>query len=125
MWPSGHHFCKIATGSVRFGAGPNLGVVNGRTLWQCSRGQLNREFDMSFKKASLVAMLAVSMTGTQVLAQTATAASAPTAAARSGASTEDASELRGGAFIALLAIIAIIIGILCAMGGDDDNPVSP
>lgn len=82
---------------------------------------------MSFKKASLVAMLAVSMTGTQVLAQTATAASAraPTAAARSGADMEDASELRGGAFIALLAIIAIIIGILCAMGGDDDNPVSP
>ena len=80
---------------------------------------------MSFKKASLVAMLAVSMTGTQVLAQTATAASAPTAAARSGADMEDASDLRGGAFIALLALIAIIIGILCAIGGDDDNPVSP
>jgi len=81
---------------------------------------------MSFKKASLVAMLAVSMTGTQVLAQTATAASsAPTQAARSGADMEDENELRGGAFIALLAIIAIIIGILCAMGGDDDNPVSP
>jgi hypothetical protein len=82
---------------------------------------------MSFKKASLVAMLAVSMTGTQVLAQTATAASAPapTTAARSGAGMENASELRGGAFIALLALIAIIIGILCAMGGDDDNPVSP
>ena len=90
------------------------------------KGQLNREFDMSFKKASLVAMLAVSMTGTQVLAQTATAASsAPTQAARSGAAMENANELRGGAFIALLAIIAIIIGILCAMGGDDDNPVSP
>ena len=83
---------------------------------------------MSFKKASLVAMLAVSMTGTQVLAQTATAASsapAPTSAARSGAGMQDANELRGGAFIALLALIAIIIGILCAMGGDDDRPVSP
>ena len=80
---------------------------------------------MSFKKASLVAMLAVSMTGTQVMAQTATAASAPTAAARSGADMEGASELRGGAFIALLALIAIIIGILCAIQDNDDNPVSP
>jgi len=79
---------------------------------------------MSFKKASLVAMLAVSMTGTQVLAQTATAAStAP--AARSGADMQDANELRGGAFIALLAIIAIIIGILCAMQDGGDRPVSP
>lgn len=91
------------------------------------QGQLNREFDMSFKKASLVAMLAVSMTGTQVMAQTATAASAPapTEAARSGASMENANELRGGAFIGLLALIAIIIGILCAIQDGPDRPVSP
>ncbi|HEV2866490.1 MAG TPA: hypothetical protein VGX37_08235 [Allosphingosinicella sp.] len=91
------------------------------------KSQLNREFDMSFKKASLVAMLAVSMTGTQVMAQTATAASAsaPTTAARSGADMENASELRGGAFIALLAVLAIILGILCLIQNDDDNPVSP
>jgi hypothetical protein len=91
------------------------------------KSQLNREFDMSFKKASLVAMLAVSMTGTQVMAQTATAASAPapTAAARSGARMADANELRGGMFIALLALIAIIIGILCAIQDNDGRPVSP
>jgi hypothetical protein len=89
------------------------------------QSQLNREFDMSFKKASLVAMLAVSMTGTQVLAQTATAASAaPTQAVRSGADMQDANELRGGAFIGLLALIAIIIGILCLIQ-DDDRPTSP
>ena len=89
------------------------------------KSQLNREFDMSFKKASLVAMLAVSMTGTQVLAQTATAASAaPTTAARSGAGMQDSNELRGGAFIALLALIAVIIGILCLIQ-DGDNPTSP
>ena len=80
---------------------------------------------MSFKKASLVAMLAVSMTGTQVMAQTATAASAPMAAARSGADMEGASELKGGAFIALLALIAIIIGILCAIQDNDESAVSP
>ncbi|MDQ4086977.1 MAG: hypothetical protein M3177_03025 [Pseudomonadota bacterium] len=89
--------------------------------------QLNREFDMSFKKASLVAMLAVSMTGTQVMAQTATAASAPapTTAARSGADMENASELRRGAFVALLALIAIIIGILFAISDRENTPVSP
>ena len=87
------------------------------------QGQLNREFDMSFKKASLVAMLAVSMTGTQVLAQT--AQTAPVAAdARSGATTEDANQLRGGWFIPLLAIIAIILGILAATSGGD-RPASP
>ncbi|HWT11177.1 MAG TPA: hypothetical protein VN231_00315 [Allosphingosinicella sp.] len=82
---------------------------------------------MSFKKASLVAMLAVSMTGTQVLAQTATAASAPapTTAARSGAAMQDSNELRGGAFIGLLALLAIIIGILCLIQNDDDRPISP
>ena len=82
---------------------------------------------MSFKKASLVAMLAVSMTGTQVLAQTATAASAsaPTSAARSGAGMENSNELRGGAFIALLAVLAIILGILCAIQNNDDRPTSP
>jgi hypothetical protein len=89
------------------------------------KSQLNREFEMSFKKASLVAMLAVSMTGTQVMAQTATAASAPTTAARTGAGMQNASDLKGGAFIALLALIAIIIGILCLMQDDEGNPVSP
>ena len=80
---------------------------------------------MSFKKASLVAMLAVSMTGTQVLAQTAQTAPAPVAAdARSGATTEDANQLRGGWFIPLLAIIAIILGILAATSGGD-RPASP
>jgi hypothetical protein len=38
---------------------------------------------------------------------------------------ENASDLRGGAFVALLALIAIIIGILCLMQDDEGNPVSP
>ena len=74
---------------------------------------------MSFSKAALAAVLAVSMTGAPVLAQTA-------APARSGAAMEDANELRGGFIIPLIAIIAIILGILAATNdSDDDLPHSP
>ena len=76
---------------------------------------------MSFKKASLAAVLAVSMAGTPVLAQTAPSAAV---AERSGAETSDASELRGGFIIPLIAIIAVILGILAATSGDD-GPESP
>jgi len=83
---------------------------------------------MSFKKASMVAMLAVAMASTPVLAQTArTTASAPVAteSARSGAAMDDASELRGGWFIPLLAILAIIAGILAAVSDGGERPTSP
>ena len=44
---------------------------------------------------------------------------------RSGAEMEDANELRGGFIIPLIAIVAIILGILAATGGDNDGPTSP
>ena len=83
---------------------------------------------MSFKKASMVAMLAVSMASTPVLAQTAAASSAPvvTESARSGAAMDDANALNGGFLIPLLAVLAVIAGIYVAVdGGDDDRPTSP
>ena len=83
---------------------------------------------MSFMKASMVAMLAVSMASTPVLAQTATSASsspAVTASARSGAAMDDASAVRGGFIIPLLAILAVIAGLLAAFNDGDDRPVSP
>ncbi|MGZ8337269.1 MAG: hypothetical protein ACXWUP_07960 [Allosphingosinicella sp.] len=83
---------------------------------------------MSFKKRSLVAMLAVSMVSTPVLAQAATSASSPAvaAAARSGADMDDASAMRGGWFIPLLAALAVIAGIWAALDdGGGDRPVSP
>ena len=85
--------------------------------------QLNREFKMSFKKASVAAMLAVSMASTPVLAQ---ASAAPlSVAARSGAQTENANQMRGGFIIPLVAIVAIILGILAATKGHGDRPHSP
>ena len=80
---------------------------------------------MSFKKASVAAALAVSMASTPVLAQTAQGSAAPlSVAASSGAVSGEASELRGGFIIPLVAIIAIILGILAATGGSD-RPHSP
>ena len=79
---------------------------------------------MSFKKASLAAMLAVSMASTPVLAQSAPSAAALSVAERSGATTEDANELRGGFIIPLLAVLAVIAGLIIAFGGDDE-PESP
>ena len=79
---------------------------------------------MSFKKASLAAMLAVSMAGSPVLAQTAPSASPLSIAERSGAETSDANELRGGFLIPLVAVIAIILGLLAAFS-DGDDPTSP
>ena len=83
--------------------------------------QLNREFKMSFKKASVAAALAVSMASTPVLAQSA----APLSVARSGATTSNANELRGGFIIPLVAIVAIILGILAATQGHGARPHSP
>ena len=87
--------------------------------------QLNREFKMSFKKASVAAALAVSMASTPVLAQTASSAAPLSVAARTGATTENANEMRGGFIIPLVALVAIILGILAATSGHGDRPHSP
>ncbi|HTU12688.1 MAG TPA: hypothetical protein VMG08_17495 [Allosphingosinicella sp.] len=80
---------------------------------------------MSLKKASVAAALAVSMASTPVLAQTATSAAPLSVAARSGADMSgEASDLRGGFIIPLVAIIAVILGVLAATGGSD-RPHSP
>ena len=80
---------------------------------------------MSFKKASVAAALAVSMASTPVLAQTASSAAPLSVAARSGATTGDANELRGGFIIPAIAVVAIILGILALTGGHGDRPHSP
>jgi hypothetical protein len=59
------------------------------------------------------------------MALTPALASAQTAAIEPAAETVEGSELRGGFIIPLIAIIAIILGILAAMHNDDDPPNSP
>lgn len=75
------------------------------------------------------AMLAVSMASTPIMAQTANSAPRAPAAtsqtARAGATLEDANELRGGWIIPLLAVLAIIGGILAATSSGSNRPTSP
>ena len=122
--PPEQHLLQKRNSRWTEGTRANWGVVNLVSLWQCHTSQLNREFEMSFTKASLAAMLAVSMASTPALAQAAPSAAPLSVAERSGAETSDASELRGGFIIPLIAIIAIILGILAATSGGDD-PESP
>ena len=95
------------------------------TLYHCGTAKvekLNRELKMSFKKASVAAMLAASMAATPVLAQSAAPLSV---VARSGAEVSDTNEMRGGFIIPVIAVVAIILGILAATGGSGDRPHSP
>ncbi len=73
---------------------------------------------MRFGKVSLAAATALSVASAPVLAQ----ASNPTAAApaRAGAEMDDANELRGGIIIPLLALIAVVLGILVVLDDDED-----
>ena len=77
---------------------------------------------MSFKKASVAAMLAASMVATPVLAQSAAPLSV---AVRSGAEVTNPNEIRGGWIVPVVAVVAIILGILAATGGGGDRPHSP
>ncbi|HUQ95535.1 MAG TPA: hypothetical protein VM120_27910 [Bryobacteraceae bacterium] len=82
---------------------------------------------MSFGKVSMAAIVALSMTSAPALAQTATPASKLSVAssqARVGAAVEDESQLGGGFIIPLLALAAIIAGILVVLD-DNDEPTSP
>lgn len=80
---------------------------------------------MRLRKASLVAVLAASMASTPVMAQVAESSLPTVQSARSGAGMTDANEMRGGWFIPLIAILAIIAGILAATNSGGDRPHSP
>jgi Ca2+/Na+ antiporter len=77
---------------------------------------------MKFRKG-VAALLAASMAASPVMAQSA----APVATTvRAGAELGEASELRGGFIIPMIAIVAIILGIYAATHDDDDDlPHSP
>ena len=79
---------------------------------------------MSLRKASVAAIAALALTSTPVFAS-ASSLSVASAQTRAGASVEEGSELGGGFIIPLLALAAIVAGILVVVDGDDDSPESP
>lgn len=83
-----------------------------------------RELNMSFRKASMAAAAIISMVSAPVLAQAASPASS-LSVARAGATMEGENELGGGGFlIPVLALAAIIAGILVVIDDGDEDSVS-
>jgi len=77
---------------------------------------------MRFSKPLIAAALAISMSGTPVLAQSAAPLSiaAPlSAAARSGAPTEDANQLRNQYLLPALVIIAVLAAAILISNNQD------
>jgi len=68
-----------------------------------------------------VAAAIMSLATAPVVAQ---AASQP-APVREGAAVSGSEDLRGGFIIPLIAIVAVILGILAMTGGNNDRPHSP
>lgn len=78
---------------------------------------------MRIGKISLAAIAVVTMAGAPVVAQVVAAKSA---VSRASAQTADENNLKGsGIIIGLLALTAIVGGIVIAAGNDDDAPTSP
>ena len=69
----------------------------------------------------LAATAALTLATAPVVAQ---AASQPLPA-RTSSQVSDAENMRGGFIIPLIAVVAIILGILAITGGNDDPPHSP
>lgn len=75
---------------------------------------------MNLAKNIASTLVAASLVAAPIVAQAAEAA----APVRTGSEVEG-ENLRGGFLIPLIAIVAIILGILAATGGDGDLPQSP
>ena len=71
-------------------------------------------------KQALAALMATSLVTAPVVAQAAAGQSARTASP-----VEDAENLRGGFLIPLIAVVAVLLGILAATSGGDELPTSP
>lgn len=80
---------------------------------------------MSFRKASVAVVTALAMTSAPALAAADSASRLSVASqSRAGTTVEDQSQLGGGFIIPLLALAAIVAGILVVIDNDDD-PESP
>lgn len=86
------------------------------------------KFQWMEKKMNLLKKAAISLAATSMIAAPVAASAAPVAAdARAVSSVDGQSELEGssGWLIGLLALIAIIGGIVIAAGNNNDSPTSP
>lgn len=79
---------------------------------------------MNFKRFIAASAAIALMTTPVVAAAQSTAATVSTEVSPASESVDEGSQLRGGFIIPLIAIIAIILGILAATG-DNDAPESP
>ncbi|MBA3677892.1 MAG: hypothetical protein H0W74_10895 [Sphingosinicella sp.] len=80
---------------------------------------------MGFGKVSMAAIVALSMTSAPAFANATPGSSLSVSQARASASLEDEGQLGGGFIIPLLALAAIIAGILVVIDDGDDDPTSP
>jgi hypothetical protein len=83
---------------------------------------------MRFGKSMVAAALALSVSSAPVVAQAANPAAAlsvSSANTRAGATVAEESDMGGGFLIPLLALGAIILGILVLLDDDDDDTESP
>lgn len=74
---------------------------------------------MSFRKLSVAAVVALSMTSAPLMAAN---PASSLSVARASASLDNESELGGGFLIPLLALAAVVTGVVVAV---DDGPDSP
>ena len=77
---------------------------------------------MSFRKLSVATAVALSVTSAPLLAAN---PASSLSVARASASLDDESELGGGILIPLLALAAVVTGIIVAVDDDEDEPKSP
>jgi hypothetical protein len=83
---------------------------------------------MSFHKAAVASLVALSMTSAPALAAASSAdrlSVVGSQSARAGVALEDESNMGGGFLIPLLALGAVVLGILVLLDDEDDLPTSP
>jgi hypothetical protein len=71
-------------------------------------------------KKTLATLVGISLVGAPVVAQ---AAAAP--AARTGSPVAEGENIQGGWFLPVLAILAVLLGIVVMVDNGDDLPTSP
>jgi hypothetical protein len=86
----------------------------------------NKEQIMRFSKISLAALAAATLVSAPVVAQAkSTAKQAVAKVERKAAARKSESKMGGSILLAILALAAVVGGIVIATGSDDNTPTSP